>query len=106
MDRLEQLKAFLLQSPDDAFLNYAMAQECISTGDDAGAEKLFAKLLNIHPAYIATYYHFGKLLERKTQKEAAMDMYRKGIEFAKKAKEQHSLAELQSALLELEYEDE
>lgn len=105
MNRLDQIHAFLKESPDDAFLNYALAQEYISAGNDSEAEILFSKLLRLHPEYIATYYHFGKLLERKSLTEEAMEMYRKGIVIAKENKEQHSLSELQSALLELEYGD-
>lgn len=104
MNRIEQLQAFLKDSPDDAFLNYALATEHVSAGDDAQAEEIFKNLLTTHPGYIATYYHLGKLLERKGQKEAAMDIYRAGIEKAKQTGERHSLSELQSALLELEYD--
>ncbi|MBL7812353.1 MAG: hypothetical protein JNL57_09045 [Bacteroidetes bacterium] len=102
--RKAQLLSFLSDSPDDAFLNYALAQEFISEGNDTEAEKVFSKLLQLHPGYTATYYHFAKLLERKGMKEEAMNMYRSGIEKAREMKEQHTLAELQSALLELEYE--
>jgi predicted RNA polymerase sigma factor len=53
---------------------------------------------------VATYYHLGKLLERKGQKEEAKQRYTQGIEIAKKANDRHSLSELQSAFLELEYD--
>jgi hypothetical protein len=46
----------------------------------------------------------GKLLERKTDKESAISIYEKGIEKAKKIGERQSLSELQSALLELQYD--
>jgi tetratricopeptide (TPR) repeat protein len=104
MNRKAQLLEFLKSSPKDDFLNYALAQEFIAEGNDTEAEVLFLQLLDWHPEYVATYYHLGKLLERKSDKEAAMEMYRKGIEIARRKREQHSLAELQSALLELEYE--
>jgi tetratricopeptide (TPR) repeat protein len=96
--------AFLKESPDDAFLNYALATEYVGLGDDDKAEVIFRALLEKHPDYIATYYHLGKLLERKTDKESAILIYEKGIEKAKKIGERHSLSELQSALLELQYD--
>lgn len=105
MSRKEQLLSFLKESPEDSFLNYALAQEFIGEGNDTEAEKIFISLLSNDPEYTATYYHMGKLLERKAQKDDAMDMYRKGIVMAKKKGEQHTLSELQSALLELEYDD-
>ena len=104
MSRIEQLQLFLKESPEDAFLNYALATEYVGLGDDEKAEGIFRMLLEKHPDYIATYYHLGKLLERKTDKDAAIQIYEKGIEKAKKSGERHSLSELQSALLELQYD--
>lgn len=104
MNRIEQLMAFLKESPEDAFLNYALATEFVGLGEDDKAEGIFRILLEKHPDYIATYYHLGKLLERKAEKEEAIIIYEKGIEKAKKTGERHSLSELQSALLELQYD--
>ncbi len=104
MNRIEQLMAFLKESPEDAFLNYALATEFVGLGEDDKAEGIFRMLLEKHPDYIATYYHLGKLLERKAEKEEAIIIYEKGIEKAKKTGERHSLSELQSALLELQYD--
>jgi hypothetical protein len=55
---------------------------------------------------VATYYHLGKLLIAQGEKEAALAWFNLGIEHAKAAKELHALSELQSAKLELEYEDD
>jgi tetratricopeptide (TPR) repeat protein len=104
MSRIAQLMNFLKESPDDPFLNYALATEYVGAGDDQQAESIFQDLLEKHPDYIATYYHLGKLLERKADKEGAILIYEKGIEKANKLKERHSLSELQSALLELQYD--
>ena len=104
MSRIEQLKAFLNETPNDAFLNYALATEYVGLGDDPKAEEIFNKLIVNHPDYIATYYHLGKLLERKKDKEGAISIYSQGIQKAKLLGERHSLSELQSALLELEYD--
>lgn len=104
MDRISKLRSFLAENPQDDFLNYALAQEYIGLGDDAQAEAIFLNLLEWHPNYVATYYHLGKLLERKGNIEEAKQRYTQGIEIAKKANDRHSLSELQSAFLELEYD--
>jgi tetratricopeptide (TPR) repeat protein len=104
MSRIAQLLIFLKESPDDPFLNYALATEYVGMGEDEKAEGIFHALIEKHPDYIATYYHLGKLLERKADKENAILIYEKGIEKAKKLQERHSLSELQSALLELQYD--
>ena len=63
-ERITKLKIFLQQSPDDCFLNHALALEYVKIGDEHQARTLFEKNLQHDPSYIATYYHLGKLLER------------------------------------------
>ncbi len=106
MERIEQIKDFLKDSPNDAFLNYALAQELIKLGDLDAALNQFLGLFETHPDYLATYYHLGKLYIKLGRKEEAMSIFDTGIDKAKKAGEQHTLSELQSAKLELEYDDD
>jgi tetratricopeptide (TPR) repeat protein len=105
MGRKEQIISFLQSAPEDEFLNYALATEYIAEGNTVEAEAIFQKLIHDHPHYVPTYYHLGKLLERKFDNKSAISIYRLGIEAAKRAKDNHALSELQSALLELEYGD-
>ncbi len=102
-ERIEKLKTFLAQSPDDCFLNHALALEYIKLNDDAAAQKLFEKNQTFDAGYVATYYHLGKLLERNGQTEQALLIYEKGMEMAKKAGDGHSYNELQSAYEDLIY---
>ena len=64
MDRIEQLQVFLKATPDDSFLQHALALELIKRGDDNDARILFEKILQREPGYVGSYYHLGKLLER------------------------------------------
>jgi Tfp pilus assembly protein PilF len=100
-NRVLQLKEFLIKTPDDAFLNYALAIEYVGMGIDADAKLLFERLLETQPAYSATYYHLGKLYEREGRKNDAEAIYRKGIALTMKSREQHAMAELQNALANL-----
>lgn len=102
-DRIEKLKSFLQQTPDDCFLNHALALEYIKLGDDAEAAKLFEKNLATDTGYVATYYHYAKLLERTGDEEKAIAIYEQGMEECKKAKDNHSLSELRSAYEELTF---
>jgi Tfp pilus assembly protein PilF len=99
-NRIEKLQAFLKQTPADCFLNHAIALEYIKEGDDASAKIHFELNLENDPAYVATYYHLGKLLERLGSQEQAISIYEKGMEQAKAAKDMHTFSELQVA-----YED-
>jgi tetratricopeptide (TPR) repeat protein len=106
MDRIEQLNEFLKDSPNDPFLHYALAQEWNKLGDIQLAQEKYEYLIKEHPNYVATYYHLGKLLQEKGEKENALEMYSRGIQVAQQVGEQHSLSELQSAKLELEFDDD
>ncbi len=102
-ERIEKLRTFLAQSPDDCFLNHALALEYIKMGDDAEARKLFEKNLQDDEKYVATYYHIGKLLERVCEQDAAITIYEKGMQIAKAANDMHSYNELQGAYEDLVY---
>ncbi len=102
-ERIEKLLTFLAQSPDDCFLNHALALEYIKLGDDAEARKLFEKNLQVDEKYVATYYHIGKLLERVSEQDAAISVYEKGMQIAKTANDMHSYNELQGAYEDLVY---
>jgi len=101
MDRIARLKELLNAQPDDSFLQHALALEHIKTGDDVAARGLFERLLAANPAYVGSYYHLAKLLERTGEEEAAVSVYEKGMEIAKAAGDQHAFSELRSAYEEL-----
>lgn len=103
MDRIEKLKDFLKQNPADSFVQHALALEYIKEGDDVQARKLFESVINQEPSYVGTYYHLAKLLERNNNIEAAIKIYEKGMEEAKKAGDNHSLGELRGAYEELTF---
>ncbi|RYZ48339.1 MAG: hypothetical protein EOP49_18905 [Sphingobacteriales bacterium] len=102
-ERIEKLKSFLAQSPEDSFLNHALALEYIKAGHDSEARLLFESTMRREPGYVATYYHLGKLLERSGDSQAAISTYEAGMEIAKAAGDQHSYNELRGAYEDLVY---
>ena len=103
MDRIERIKEMLQENPRDSFLCHALALEYIKIGNDSDARKLFEAVLENEPGYIGSYYHFAKLLERTGEAGAAIKVYEKGMEEAKKVGDDHSLSELRSAFEELTF---
>ena len=102
MDRILQLKEFLKASPNDAFLQHALALEYVKVGEEQTAKNLFENILKSEPEYVGSYYHLGKLLERIKDNTAAIAVYKSGMKQAKLAKDNHSYNELQAALEDLE----
>lgn len=103
MERINKLKAFLLESPNDSFLKHALALEYIKLNDDATARLLFEEVLAHEPEYVGSYYHLGKLLERAGETTTAISIYEKGMEIAKGLKDMHAYNELQAAHEDLVY---
>lgn len=97
MERIAKLREFLQANPLDNFLRHALALEYIKLGDDEEARKLFEELLDRDPAYVGSYYHLGKLFERKNDIARAITCYEKGMEEAKKTGENHAFGELKGA---------
>ncbi len=102
MSRIEKLLEFMKTSGKDSFLQHALALEYIKVGDDDEARKLFNEILLREPTYIGSYYHLAKLLERVGDFDRAIKVYRRGMEEAKKAGDNHSYNELQMALEDIE----
>ncbi|ARA93274.1 tetratricopeptide repeat protein [Rhodothermaceae bacterium RA] len=98
-DRLDVLLQFYEEDPEDAFTQFALAQEYLKRGDTAQALAFFTRLAEQHPEYVGTYYHLGKLQERLGQHEAAVKTYRQGIQVAQRQRDFKNLSELQDALL-------
>ncbi len=106
MNRIDQIKAFLEDTPNDPFLHYAMAQELYKMNSKDEALAKYLELIEKFPNYVGTYYHLGKLQIELKDKVSAMSTFELGISIAQNLKDQHSLAELQSARLELLYDDD
>jgi Tfp pilus assembly protein PilF len=103
MERIEKLKEYLLKEPNDAFLQHALALEYIKTGNDPDARKLFEEILQRDPAYIGSYYHLARLLERTGEQDQAIKVYEEGMVQAKQAGDMHAYNELQAAYEDLVY---
>lgn len=96
-DRLKQLYQFLKERPEDEFLLFAIAKEYEKLGNEEKAEKYYLNLQEMHPSYVGTYYHLGKLYERAEDFELAMKVYEKGMEVAKTVGDKHAFGELRGA---------
>lgn len=107
--RLHKLLQFIDNEPNDPFLKYALATEYLSAKDYDSALKYFEDLVNNHESYVGTYYHLGKLYEFLGRKEDAIASYRKGMQVARGAGDNHAYSELQTvynSAIGLDYEDD
>lgn len=104
--RLEQLKAFLAESPNDSFLKYAIASEYLKLGEEDTALNGFKDLVAQDPDYVGTYYHLAKLLVSLKQIDEAIQVYQSGMLVAQKQRNMHAYGELKAAWMLLTGVDE
>jgi tetratricopeptide (TPR) repeat protein len=95
--RIEQLQEFIKEDNNDSFLKYALALEYNMIGENNIAIQCFLKLIKEDINYVASYYQLGKLYESLNDVEKALEVYKKGIEIAKKMENKKTLLELQEA---------
>ena len=103
--RLTQLQTLLAESPEDAFILFAIAKEYEKLGQPEKAVEQFEALRRSNPVYVGLYYHLGKLYEHYDAIEKALSVYKNGMEVARKLKDHHALGELNAARLNLEDDD-
>lgn len=103
--RLKTLLKFYEEEPNDPFNLYGLALEYQKT-DLNKSDGLFEKLLTEFQNYVPSYYHAAKLKIELKQAEAALSIYKKGIEIAKQQNEKKAEQELRAAYDELMFEME
>jgi len=95
MDRIDQLKQFAKDEPEDPFNQYALALEYLKT-DPSEALRLFERLCLSHPEYLPTYYPYVQLLIERKETQRAESVFQKGIEVARGTNELKTLREIQA----------
>jgi tetratricopeptide (TPR) repeat protein len=103
-ERIKQLLVFRSENPNDPFLIYALATE-YKENDPNKAKEYFDILLSDFPEYIGTYYHAAALYADHFDRLKAEDIYKNGIQVAKKLNELHALKELKNAFLNFQFEE-
>jgi tetratricopeptide (TPR) repeat protein len=96
INRLEILRQFVADEPQDPFNHYALATELLKTNKNE-AKEFFEYLIQYHADYLPTYYHLGALYVELGEITAAEQTYLQGIELAKRLENQKTLKELKGA---------
>jgi Tfp pilus assembly protein PilF len=98
MNRIEILKGFLKDNPNDSFSRYALALEYVKLSQNDDALKEFEAVKQNDPGYVATYFQLGQLYQKIGRTHDAEKTFRTGITAAAKAGDEHTKSELEAAL--------
>lgn len=97
-DRQRKLREFLQEKPEDAFLNYALAESLASEGDlDAAVDRLNL-LLGLHPTHAPAYLRKGMFLVELGREDEARATLEAGIPVARTGGDEHAAGEMQGVL--------
>ncbi|MGZ3885151.1 MAG: tetratricopeptide repeat protein [Bacteroidia bacterium] len=100
--RKAQLLDMLKQEPADVFLNYALAVELQSEQQLEEAQQQFLRTMKLDADYLPCYYQLGQTLEKMEKQSEALEMYKKGLDLAKRQKNQKAVNEISEAIWMLE----
>jgi tRNA isopentenyl-2-thiomethyl-A-37 hydroxylase MiaE len=96
LDRINLLKAYIQEEPDNSFNYYALALEYKNIDSDL-ASFYFHKLLSEHKGYLPTYFHAANFFAEREEISLAKKTFEDGIQFASDLKDLHSLKELKNS---------
>lgn len=100
--RREQLEELLAEMPDDPFVRYGLAMECVSAGQDGEAVRQLRELIGIAPDYSPAYMQAGQALVRLGRPAEAKEVWAKGSAVAGKQGDRHAADEMQGLIESVE----
>ncbi len=92
--RLEKLTGMLQDSPDDLFLNYALAMEYVSADRKDDALAAFRRVLAIDAQHSAAWFQQAQLLATLGQFDSARECAAQGVAAARAQGDQHAAEEI------------
>ncbi|MFY7733454.1 MAG: tetratricopeptide repeat protein [Bacteroidia bacterium] len=102
-NRLLKLQEMLAETPNDIFLNYALAMEYKGLSlFDKTIEQLNNVLL-LDENHVASLYQLGVLLSERNENDKAILFLEKGIEIAKQRKDLKTTNEFRALIDEILY---
>jgi len=101
--RIDLLKAYIQEDPQDPFNYYGLACEYLQELPDS-ALPIFQDLVHKHADYLPTYYQLGQLLEAFEREEEALKIYEAGMVLAKAQNNSKTFQELNSVHQNLLFE--
>jgi tetratricopeptide (TPR) repeat protein len=100
--RLEALKKFLEEEPNDIFTRYAIALEYASMQNLPEAIAKLEEVIAFDPNYVPAYQQLGSYLRQAGRKDDALKILERGIQVAALVGDTHAQGEMQEAIDDLE----
>ena len=92
------LEKMLETNPSYLFLNYALAMQCASDGEEEEAAERLARINSEHPDDVAAWFQRGQILYRLGETDEAREVITAGIEVAQRVGNAHAEGEMRGFL--------
>jgi Flp pilus assembly protein TadD len=102
VSRIEQIEKMLAATPDDVFLNFALAMEQVKAGQPEQAIARFRRVTELDPKYISAYTQLSHTLIALGRKDEAKVALSRGVEAATLTGDKHAAGKMRDALKLLE----
>jgi cytochrome c-type biogenesis protein CcmH/NrfG len=99
--RRQQLEQMIADDPDDAMSRYFLAMDFVAAGENEEARRRFEEMFALTPEYVPAYLQGGQLLVRMGRPAEAADVFRNGIEVARKQNDEHAAGEMEAFLQQI-----
>jgi len=100
-NRLIKLQEMLEESPNDIFLNYALAMEYKGLSQFNKTIEQFNKVLLLDENHVPTLYQLGVLWSDSNENDKAILILEKGLEITKQQKDHKTANEFRTLLDEI-----
>ena len=105
LSRVEMLKIFAEQEPDNPFNWYALALE-YQDSDPDDAAIYFNKLLTEYMVYLPTYFHAAAFFSELGEIQKAKEIFENGIRLAEDQKDEKTLKGLKNSYQNFLFEND
>lgn len=96
--RIEKLRVFLEDDPDDEFTLYALAQEHAKIEEFDEAIAFYERCIAVKADYSAAYFHLGATFSRVGRTDDARQILTRGIDVAARQGDMKTRDEMQDQL--------
>jgi hypothetical protein len=103
--RIEMLRSFVVEEPENPFNLYALALEFIEFDQDSAAFH-FKILLEEFPDYLPTYFHAAAFFADLGDTHFSKAVYEKGILLAESQKDEKATKELKNSFQNFLFEND
>lgn len=102
MSRREQLEAMLADSPEDTFLQYALAMEWENESQHEKSLEIHQRLMQSDPPYVPSFFMAGQQLANLDRTDEARTILMAGIEQADLQGNAHAAGEMRGFVATLD----